>query len=409
MVVSEPEKLPLITEPDGGVPPVIDSERGLVRAAEALAAGHGPVAVDAERASGFRYGQRAFLVQLKRANSGIWLIDPEPFQTLEPIQEALKDSEWILHAATQDLPCLAELGMRPEQLFDTELAARLAGLPRVGLGAVVEHLLGLRLAKEHSAADWSRRPLPAEWLRYAALDVELLMSLREELSALLAAQGKTQWAQQEFEHLRFFEPTAVPRADRWRKTSGLSKLGSPRKMAVLRELWNERESLAENRDVAPTHLLPDRALVAAADALPRTVPQLTGVPGFQGRAAKREAPRWLRAIQAGAATEDLPSRQRSTGTPPPPRTWKDRNPLAFRRFRTARERLGRRAEQLQMMPESLLAPAVLKQICWNPPAVIDPETVAAALKQHGARPWQIEHTSAIITVAMLDPEDLTDL
>ncbi len=409
MADPETEELPLITEPDGGVPTVIDSQRGLARAAEALAAGYGPVAVDAERASGFRYGQRAFLVQVKRAQSGIWLIDPEPFDTLDPIQEALGNSEWILHAATQDLPCLAELGMYPHQLFDTELAARLAGLPRVGLGAVVEHLLGLRLAKEHSAADWSRRPLPAEWLRYAALDVELLMALREKLSALLEAQGKTEWAKQEFDHLRFFEPTSIPRSDRWRKTSGLSKLNSPRKLAVLRELWNARESLAENRDVAPTHLLPDRALVAAADALPRTVPQLTAVPGFQGRAAKREAPRWLRAIQDGVAAEDLPSRQRSTGAPPPPRTWKDRNPLAFRQFRTARDRLARRAEQLQMMPESLLAPAVLKQICWTPPIVIDPDTVAAALKEYGARPWQVNETSAIITVAMLDPDELIDL
>ncbi|RJN31321.1 HRDC domain-containing protein [Nesterenkonia natronophila] len=403
------EPLPLITEPDEGVPGVIESERGLARAAEALAAGHGPVAVDAERASGFRYGQRAFLVQLKRAGAGIWLIDPEPFSRLDPIQQALYDTEWILHAATQDLPCLAELGMQPRQLFDTELAARLAGLPRVGLGAVVEQLLGVRLAKEHSAADWSRRPLPREWLRYAALDVDLLIPLRDELSARLETQRKIDWAHQEFDHLRTFDPPSVPRSDRWRKTSGLSKLKSPQKLAALRELWNERESLAEKRDVAPTHLLPDRALVAAADALPRTVPQLLAVPGFQGRAAKREARRWLRAIQAGAGVEEFPPPQRSTGVPPPPRTWKDRNPLAFRQFRTARERLARRAAQLQVMPESLLAPAVLKQICWTPPVVLEPDTVATALAQHGARPWQVNEVSAIVTVAMLEPDELTDL
>ncbi|TLP73176.1 HRDC domain-containing protein [Nesterenkonia sphaerica] len=405
----ETPSLPLKSEPEEGVPAVIASQRGLARAADALAAGHGPVAVDAERASGFRYGQRAFLVQLKRAGAGIWLVDPEPFDNLEPLQQALEGTEWILHAATQDLPCLAALGMQPHRLFDTELAARLAGLPRVGLGAVVEQLLQVRLAKEHSAADWSRRPLPSEWLRYAALDVDLLLPLREKLAALLESQGKSVWAEQEFEHLRTFEPVTVPKSERWRKTSGLSKLKSPRKLAVLRELWNERESLAENRDLAPTHLLPDRALVAAADALPRTVPQLLAVPGFQGRAAKREAPRWLRAIQAGAQTEDLPAPQRSTGAPPPPRTWKDRNPLAFRQFRTARDRLARRAEQLQMMPESLLAPAVLKQICWTPPEVIDPDTVAGALAEHGARPWQVNQVSAIVTVAMLEPEDLSEV
>lgn len=403
------EDLPLLTEPAAGVPPVIDTERGLQRAAEALAEGTGPVAVDAERASGFRYGQRAFLVQLKRAGSGIWLIDPEPFESLLPIQDALGEAEWILHAATQDLPCLAELDMHPYRLFDTELAARIAGLPRVGLGAVVEQLLGVRLAKEHSAADWSRRPLPADWLRYAALDVELLVPLREKLSSLLAEQHKIGWADEEFDYVRTVKPAAVPKPERWRRTSGLNKLKSPRKLAVLRELWQARESLAENKDIAPGHLLPDSALVAAAEAMPRTVPQLLAVPGFHGRAAKREAPRWLRAVQSGATKEDLPVKQRSTGTPPPPRTWKDRNPEAFRQFRTAKERLTRRAEELELMAETLLAPAVLKQVCWTPPESIDLVAVSAAMREHGARQWQIEQTAAIVTVAMLEPEELEDL
>ncbi|WP_150462561.1 ribonuclease D [Nesterenkonia ebinurensis] len=402
-------ELPLCAEPAGGVPAVIDSQRGLHRAAESLAAGAGPVAVDAERASGIRYGQRAFLVQLKREGAGIWLIDPEALGSLELIQQALGDAEWILHAATQDLPGLAELGLTPHALFDTELAARMAGLPRVGLGSVVEQLLGVRLAKEHSAADWSKRPLPKDWLRYAALDVELLIPLREKLSVLLDEQGKTDWAAQEFAHLCTFTPTVVPRADRWRKTSGLSRLKSPRKLAVLRELWEARESLAQKRDVAPGQLLPDSALVAAAEAGPRTVPQLLAVPGFHGRAAKREAPRWLRAVQEGARTEDLPGRPSSTGVPPPPRSWKDRNPEAFRQFRTARNRLARRAEELDLMPETLLTPAVLKQLCWTPPEIIDPEHVEAALAELGARPWQVEQTAAIITVAMLDPDPLEDL
>lgn len=405
----DPDTLPLLTEPDDGVPAVIETERGLLRAADALAAGSGPVAVDAERASGFRYGQRAFLVQLKREGSGIWLIDPEPFDTLLPAQEALDDAEWVLHAAGQDLPCLAELGMHPPSLFDTEVAARMAGLPRVGLGAVVEHLLGLRLAKEHSAADWSRRPLPAEWLRYAALDVELLLGLREKLQELLVAQGKADWAAEEFEHLRTARPAAVPRSERWRKTSGINKLKSVRSLAVLRELWNARESLAEKKDVAPGRLLPDSALVAAAEVMPRTVPQLLSVPGFHGRAAKREAPRWLRAVQAGVATEDLPVRQRPSGSPPPPRTWKDRNPLAYRQYRTAKLRLGRRAEQLRIMPDTLLAPAVLKQLCWEAPEPVDLDTVTEGLRRCGAREWQIEQTAAIIAVALLEPEPMENL
>ncbi|WP_146342031.1 HRDC domain-containing protein [Nesterenkonia sp. NBAIMH1] len=406
------EALPLLTEPQDGVPGVISTQRGLMRAAEALAQGQGPVAVDAERASGFRYGQRAFLVQLKREDSGIWLIDPEAFDALEPlapIQEALGDAEWILHASTQDLPCLEEVGMQPTRLFDTEHAARLAGLPKVGLGAVVENLLGLRLAKEHSAADWSRRPLPEDWLRYAALDVELLVELRKELSQLLDDQGKTEWAEQEFEYLRTFKPAQQPPEDRWRRTSGLNRLKSPRKLAVLRELWNVRESLAESKDVAPGHLIPDSALIAAADAQPRTVPQLLDVQGFHGRAAKKEARRWLAAVQAGARSDDLPVKQaRGGGAPPPPRTWRDRNPEAFAQFRTARARVHRHAEQIDVMPETLLTPAALKQLCWTPPNPVDFDTVASALEALGARPWQIQQTAAIVTVALLDPEPVDD-
>lgn len=409
-VMDTPDRPPLMTEPEDGVPFVVDEPRGLQRCAEALSHGTGPVAVDAERASGFRYGQRAFLVQLKREGSGLWLVDPEPFDSLLPLQHALEGTEWILHAATQDLPCLAELGMHPHALFDTELASRLCGLPKVGLGAIVESLLGVRLAKEHSAADWSTRPLPADWLRYAALDVELLIELRERLISLLDEQGKSQWAAEEFEHLRTERPASAPRAERWRKTSGINRLKSPRALGALREIWNAREDLAERKDVAPGRILPDSALVAAARAMPRTVPQLLAVEGFHGRGARREAPRWLRALHDGAHSEDPPSLQRRTSTgPPAPRTWRDRAPLAFRRYRTARERLAYRADELQVMAETLLVPAVLKQLCWSPPEPVDLETVSMFLRELGARPWQIQQTAAVVTVALLDPDPLEEL
>jgi ribonuclease D len=291
--------------PRDGVPLVIETQSGLERCAAALAAGHGPAGVDAERASGFRYGQRAFLVQIRREGSGTWLIDPEPFGDLSIINDALRGVEWILHAASQDLPCLSELGMWPDKLFDTELAARLAGLPRVGLAAVIEQLLGFGLAKEHSAADWSTRPLPEPWLRYAALDVEVLTELREELIELLVADEKLEYAEQEFAAI-LEAGQAPPRVDPWRKTSGLHQIRDRRQLAAVRELWLERDSLAQKRDVAPGRLIPDSALVAAAKAMPSTVPQLLGTKGFHGRAAQREAPRWLRCIGVARALEDLP-------------------------------------------------------------------------------------------------------
>ncbi|HEY4557198.1 MAG TPA: ribonuclease D, partial [Enteractinococcus sp.] len=148
----------LIEAPAGGIPPVIDTEAQLHHAAEKLRAGSGPVAVDTERASGYRYGQRAFLIQLKREGDTIWLIDPEALDDLQPIQDALSGVEWILHAAIQDLPSLGQAGLWPDRLFDTELAGRLLGYHRVSLSALLEYKLNITLAKEHSAADWSIRP-----------------------------------------------------------------------------------------------------------------------------------------------------------------------------------------------------------------------------------------------------------
>ena len=232
--------------------------------AQKLAAGTGPVAVDAERASGFRYSQRAYLVQLRRAGAGTALIDPIPLGSdLRELDPALAGPEWVLHAASQDLPCLAEVGLAPASLFDTELAGRLAGLPRVGLGPLVEQLLGLSLEKGHGAADWSRRPLPDDWLVYAALDVEVLVELRDVLAELLAEQGKLEWARQEFEAVRTAGPPA-PRAEPWRRTSGIHKIRKPRALAAVRALWEARDRLAAERDIAPGRVLPDAAIVDAA-------------------------------------------------------------------------------------------------------------------------------------------------
>ncbi|WP_066301093.1 HRDC domain-containing protein [Arthrobacter luteolus] len=406
----EPEAaapLTVLETPRDGVPLVIDTPQGLERAARALAAGTGPAGVDAERASGFRYGQRAFLVQIRREGAGTWLIDPEPLRDLSIINEALHGVEWILHAATQDLPCLSELGMWPDKLFDTELAARLAGLPRVGLAAVIEQLLGFSLAKEHSAADWSTRPLPEPWLRYAALDVEVLAELREELVKLLEADGKLAFAEEEFEAIRTAEP-APPRTDPWRRTSGMHQLRDRRQLAAVRELWLEREQLAERRDTAPGRLIPDSAIVAAARAMPNTVPQLLGTPGFHGRAAQREAPRWLRCIAAARETKDLPALHVPTHAPPPPRVWARNDPAAAARLQTAKPRLAALAERLNLPVENLLTPDHLRRVAWRPPAEINLDTISDALRNLGAREWQIDQTAAVLTVAFLDPDPLVE-
>ena len=235
----------------------------MANAVSVLRAGAGPVAVDTERASGYRYWQRAYLVQLRREGAGTVLIDPITLDDVAGLAEVLNPLEWVLHAASQDLPCLAELGLRPTAVFDTELAARLAGLERVGLAALVEELLGYQLLKGHGAADWSRRPLPAEWLTYAALDVELLLPLRVTIADELDSQGKSDGAAEEFDAVRTAGPPPA-RIEPWRRTSGMHRIQRPRELAAVRELWLARDQLARHRDIAPGRVLPDSAIIDAA-------------------------------------------------------------------------------------------------------------------------------------------------
>ncbi len=209
-------------------------------------------------------------MQLRRSGAGTALIDPIPLADLSTLDEAIADAEWVLHAASQDLPCLAEVGLRPRRLFDTELAARLAGFERVGLAALTEQLLGYRLEKHHSAADWSSRPLPESWLTYAALDVEMLTDLRDVLAAELARQGKQEWAAEEFAALVLWgtRPPRV-RAEPWRRTSGIHRVRGPRAQARVRALWYARDQIAVRRDTAPGRVLPDSAIIAAAELDPK--------------------------------------------------------------------------------------------------------------------------------------------
>lgn len=399
-----------VTEPADGVPPVVADSRALDEVVSALIGGTGPVAVDAERASGYRYGQRAYLVQLRRPGAGTFLIDPIALPDLSPVQEALADTQWVLHAATQDIPCLAEVGMRPGSLFDTELGARLAGLPKVGLAAVLEHYLGVSLAKEHSSVDWSTRPLPEPWLLYAALDVELLVELRDAVEADLSAQGKSDWAAQEFAAEVEFTARA-PREDPWRRTSGMHKVRKRRVAAHVRELWNARDQIARQRDVAPGRILPDATLIDLAVRQPDTASGLTASRSVEsGRSRQRRAQQglqryqqqWLEAIrEASALDEDeLPDLARRSEGPPPARAWADRDPVAAARLTSARAAMGELSERVRVPVENLLTPETLRRVLWTPPEQTDAEAVDAALATHGARPWQRELVTPLVVEAL---------
>ena len=407
-------EVPLLTEPADGVPDLVSTPDALEATIAALVAGTGPLAVDAERAHGFRYSQRAYLIQLRRAGGGTHLLDPIAFgmpADLSALGRALAEVEWVVHAASQDLPCLFEVGLVPRTLFDTELAARLLGYPKVALGTMVEEFFGVRLLKEHSAADWSTRPLPGDWLTYAALDVELLVELRDRLAAELVRTGKDGWAAQEFAALVAGAGTAPePRTDPWRRTSGIHKVRTRRGLGYVAGLWYARDDLAQRLDRAPGKILPDAAISEIAAVATPSRTSMRQIPAFSRRQAKRYETTWVGALerveQQGEA--GLPPLHTPNDGPPQARLWATRDPEAAARLTAVREALIAIATELELPVENLLTPDHVRRLAWRPPRPITEESVDAALAASGARAWQRELTVPVITPRLLAPEPTED-
>lgn len=382
-------QVPILHAPADGPAYVVANSIGYSNALARLAQGEGPFAVDAERASGFRYDNRNYLVQVRRNGSGTFLFDPTALPALDELNHVMQSDEWIFHAASQDLGPLADQGLIPPAIFDTEYGARMLGIERVNLAAVTSHFLGLSLAKEHSHQDWSTRPLPESWLNYAALDVELLVDLAQAERTELAAQGKLEWAHQEFEHLRTLPPTS--RQDPWRRTSGIQTIRDRKKLAVVRELWSEREKIAHAKDISPHRILPDRAIIAAATTIPSTVGSLLSMHDFGGNANRRRAHLWQRAISRALALSpsELPSmRLPSTPKAPPVKMWAEKSPLAAEKYEPAKELVDKLAAEYGMAVEHIVQPKVLRQLVWD--SALAPIDVPVYLQENGARQWQID-------------------
>lgn len=378
-------ELPLLATPAHGVPPLVDSEAEFSTACDELAHGSGPIAIDAERASGIRYGQRAFLVQLRRANAGTFLLDSEVLADLSPLNSAFGADEWVIHSVTQDLPCLQERGMRPEALFDTELAARMLGWDKFGLAAVAERTLGVRLAKEHSAADWSKRPLPKEWLNYAALDVEVLLPIRDILREALIDADKWEFASQEFEHLLDFEPKHY--AEPWRRTHGLTKLKSRKDIAKVRELWTARDDMAAETDTAPSRILRDRDLVALAQS---RVHSSDDIMAQWPKLPRADSGRLYRAYRKATrlTVDELPGRREVNAA-------QSRTPFSHTdikdRVSALKTAMAELAEEHDIPHDVLLQPGIVKALGAQPRVDVE-----EFLFERGARKWQVELCAPVL-------------
>ena len=406
--------VPLL-HPAQGTPPVIDTASKFQDALAQLSQGYGPFAVDAERASGFRYSARAYLIQIKRNDGGLHLIDPIPFgpghELFTQLNSLMNTDEVILHASTQDLPCLRELGINPIKLFDTELAGRIAGLPRVGLGPLLETLMGVSLAKEHSAADWSARPLPNEWLTYAALDVELLVELRDRMYEILKSSNKLSWALEEFGAI-LKAPPAPPRVDPWRRTSGMHKVKRRDQLAIIKELWIARDKVAAEQDIAPGKLLNDSAIVELAMAAAVTKKEFEKALRPLGLRARwlENLPLWLSSISVALSLpeDQWPAMRTNADTLPPIKLWRDKFPEKYAPLSHARAAMELIAQENEIPVENLITPEHVRRVCWKPPTgateVLSLQAVERALIELGARQWQINLVAPALALALLEKE-----
>jgi ribonuclease D len=408
------ELTPLLV-PRAGVPDVITTQSAFEEMISALLNGVGPIAIDAERASGYKYSQRAYLIQLYRINGGLHLIDPIAIKDKslwQKFNDNFANLEWVIHASTQDLPCLLELGLNPQSLFDTELGARIAGSPRVGLGALAESLLEFQLAKEHSAVDWSIRPLKPEWLTYAALDVDVLLDIREKVEQILIEKNKLDWAKQDFSAILSsfkLKQNDQPKIDRWRKTSGMHKVRDRLTMTIIKDLWLDRDLLAQEMDIAPGRILNDEAIIEIATKKPNTLEAITKVIGWRSKIQSPPYARWLAQLNNSLSTpieKQVELRVQSNNLPPM-KVWKERNPLGYARLSHARTNIAALALELDLPVENLVTPELVRKLCWELPKNDQSsyeKYVAEQLKQMGARDWQISQVTPLIAQALPQTE-----
>lgn len=408
-----------LSAPAGGTPSVIETQAALRDAIEQLAAGFGPIAIDAERASGFRYSARAYLIQLFRRGGGLHLIDPIALvgaAEVEELNALLSGIESVIHASSQDLECLRDFGLDPKILFDTELGARIAGCERVGLASLCETLLEIQIAKEHSAVDWSHRPLKPEWLDYAALDVAVLLDLRDKVEALLIASGKLVWAKEEFNaSLNFAAPKV--RKDPWRRTSGMHQIKSRFELAIIRELWNARDAIASEIDLAPGRLLSDAVIIEFAKHKPSKYEELLELPIIKEKirndVQRSHLNRWWTVLHGAYEMDQShwPEMRARGDSIPPPRAWRDKFPIAYIHLLHVRLSLTQKATELKIPLENLISPELVRKVIFNEgkekivtyskDSIL---SVCDSLAKLGARSWQIELASDAIARARAESE-----
>jgi ribonuclease D len=373
--------------------PLVQSQRELEELFERLR-GAPLVAVDTEAASFHRYYDRVYLLQLSSREETA-VVDPLAVETLAPLAEMLADPaiEVVFHDADYDLRLLdREYGFRATALFDTRVAAQLLNEPGIGLAALLEKYLGVRLDKRFQRADWSARPLSPEMLAYAASDTRYLPALRDILKGKLEELGRLTWAEEEFALLDETRWAPADGEPAYLRLKGARALKG-RELAILRELYEWREAAAQRSDRATFRILNNEPMLTMAKSPPRDLAALKAIPGIGGDQAERRGREILAAVQRGLDVPegDLPRIER-----PPRRAFDPAFEARLERLKAARNQL---AARLDLQPGVLCPNGTLEAV-----ARANPPTLDALRQTPELRRWQFQTIGAELLAAVKEPQ-----
>ena len=360
------------------------------------------VAVDCEAAGFHRYSDRICLIQLSTLDR-TWVLDPLSMDPAPYVRPVLEDPAVpvYMHGAAYDLRLLRrDLEIEVAGLRDTQVAASLLGEPSVGLQALLERHLGVKVSKKYQRADWARRPLTEEMLAYAADDTRHLHELTAILEDLLAEAGREQWADEEYHWLMtsIQDPEPKEAVDPVTRVKGARTLG-PLECTALRESLLWRDEIARNMDRAPFRVISDQTLLALAKDRPGSVAALAGLKGVSPRLAESHGEALLgqyRRIEA-AAPEDW-----SPYPPPPPRRPRP-TPEVEASLEALKAERNRVAEEIGLDRGRVMANHLLMEV-----AVAAPTDLDELLQVGDIRKWQVDLMGDRLLQALLrDDEEAT--
>jgi ribonuclease D len=338
------------------------------------------LAVDTEGASFHRFHDRIYLLQLSTREQTA-VIDPLPIGTPKALGRMLEDAkvEIVFHDADYDLRLLAQdYGWHVRNIFDTRIAAQLAGIRAFGLAALLERFFGMKLEKKHQRADWSMRPLTADMLEYAAQDTHFLLGLRDRLADELERLGRTSWAREEFARLEGTKwPPEDPDND-FLRLKGARDLDR-RELALLRELVPWRNAVAREADRATFRIMSNETLLEIARTAPATREDLARIKGMPRGLLERRGDELLDAVRRGVAVSDdqLPRFPRAA-------RW-DRDPDFDVRVSALKTVRDAAAQRLDLDPGVAASRERLEAIARRRPASLEELAEIPELRR-----WQIE-------------------